>query len=175
VPVLVAVIGLFAAALTPAFAWYSSTQLERSKFEYTLIQKALEIKDRRDAAKNLKFLVDVGVIQSLDSQKITSLANDPESLPTYSSNAPISAGFPEGMKFKEAIQMISQDTDISIALTACTEPALNAEILPGKVSANNPVALIEMLRHRIKDPTVKLDYQVKEISPGSKYEVVCVQ
>jgi hypothetical protein len=171
-PVLVAVLGLIAAGASAAIAWYSSTQLERSKFEYALIQKALEIKDRREAAKNLKFLVDVGVIKSLDSQKITSLAADPESLPTYSSSAPISAGFTEGMKFRDAIQMISGDTGITVGLRGCTEPAISAEIVPGKVSANSPAALIEMLKHRIKDPAVKLDYQVKEISSG-KYDVVC--
>src|ERR1700749_1975177 len=169
---LTAVFGLIAAGVGAAFQWYSNNQLERSKFEFTLIQKALEIKDRREAAKNLKFLVDAGVIQSLDGGKIASLADKPESLPTYSSS-PISAGFPEGMKFKDAIQMISEDTGISIALTGCGETAMNAELTPGKVSASSPAALIDMLKGRIKDPAVKLDYQVKEVQSGSGYEIVC--
>lgn len=172
---LTAIVGLLGAGVGAALSGYWNTKLERSKFEFTLIQKALELKDRREAAKNLKFLVDAGVIQSLDSGKISSLADDPTSLPTYSSIAPISAGFSEGMKFKDAIQMISEDTGIAIALTGCGDSGLNAELTSGKVSAGNPVALIEMLKHRIKDPVVKLNYQVKEVSPGSKYEVVCVQ
>jgi hypothetical protein len=137
-----------------------------------LIQKSLEIKDRREAAKNLKFLVDAGVIQSLDGGKIASLADKPESLPSYSSN-PISAGFTEGMKFKDAIQMISEETGISISVTGCGESPLNAAINPGKVSASSPAALIEMLKYRIKDPAIKMNYQVKEIESGNNYEVVC--
>jgi hypothetical protein len=55
--------------------------LERQKFEFSLIQKALEIKDRNEAAKQLLFLVNSGVIQSLDSEKIRKLAEKPEDLP----------------------------------------------------------------------------------------------
>jgi hypothetical protein len=171
---LTAVFGLLAAGVGAALQGYWNTKLERSKFEFTLIQKALEIKDKREAAKNLKFLVDAGVIQSLDGGKIASLADKPESLPTYSSS-PISAGFPEGMKFKDAIQMISEDTGITIALTGCGEPVMNAEVAPGKISANSPAALIEMLKSRIKDPAIKLDYQVKEVQSGSGYEIVCTR
>ncbi len=171
---LTAVVGLFAAGVGAALQGHSNTELERSKFEFTLIQKSLEIKDRREAAKNLKFLVDAGIIQSLDGGKIASLADKPESLPTYSSS-PISVGFTEGMKLKDAVQMISEETGISIALTGCEESVMNAAMNPGKVSASSPASLLEMLKHRIKDSTVKIDYQVKEIQPGSAYEIVCAQ
>lgn len=56
-------------------------QLERQKFEFTLIQKALDIKDRNEAAKQLIFLVDSGVIQSLDGGRIRKLAENPSQLP----------------------------------------------------------------------------------------------
>lgn len=174
VAVLTAVFGLLAAGVGAALQGYWNTKLERSKFEFTLIQKSLEIKERKEAAKNLKFLVDAGVIQSLDAGKIASLAANPESLPTYSSN-PISAGFPEDTKFKDALQMISEDTGISIGVTGCSESVMNAIIKPGNLSADNPATLIEMLKHRIKDPTLKIDYQVKEVHPGSSYEVICVR
>jgi hypothetical protein len=171
---LTAVVGLIAAGVGAALQGYSNTKLERSKFEFTLIQKSLEIKDRKEAAKNLKFLVDAGVIQSLDGGKIATLADKPESLPTYSSS-PISAGFTEDMKFKDAVQMISEEAGISIGLTGCGEAVMNAAINPGKVSASSPASLIEMLKHRVKDSTVTIDYQVKEIQPGSAYEIVCAQ
>lgn len=171
---LTAVFGLFAAGVGAALQGFWNTRLERSKFEFTLIQKSLEIKDRREAAKNLKFLVDAGVIQSLDAGKIASLADKPESLPTYSAN-PISAGFTEGMKFKDAIQMISEETGISIGMTGCGETVMNAAMTSGKVSTGSPASLIDMLKHRVKDSAVKIEYQVKEIQPGSTYEVLCAQ
>jgi hypothetical protein len=172
--VLTAILGLLAAGVGAALQGYSNTKLERSKFEFTLIQKSLEIKDRKEAARNLKFLVDAGVIQSLNGEKIANLADKPENLPNYSSN-PISVSFPEGTKFKDAIKIISEETEISISMTGCGESATNAAINPGKVSASSPAALIETLKYRIKDPTVKIGYQVKEKQPGSSYEVICVQ
>lgn len=60
---------------------YSNFQLERQKFEFTLIQNALETKDTNEAAKRLQFLVKSGVITSLDSDKIQQLAENPEQLP----------------------------------------------------------------------------------------------
>ncbi|MBD2119319.1 hypothetical protein [Trichocoleus sp. FACHB-262] len=59
-------------------------QLERQKFEFSLIQKALDIKDRDEAAKQLMFLVGSGIIQSLDAEKIRELARQPSKLPVSS-------------------------------------------------------------------------------------------
>ncbi|NJP11539.1 MAG: hypothetical protein HC866_20410 [Leptolyngbyaceae cyanobacterium RU_5_1] len=59
----------------------SNFQLERQKFEFSLIQKALEIKDRNEAAKQLLFLVNSGIIQSFVitiSNSLVSLKSQPE-------------------------------------------------------------------------------------------------
>lgn len=77
-----AIFGLLGTGIGAALQGYSSLQLERQKFESSLIQKALEIKDRDEAAKTLLFLVDSGVIQSLDGEKIRKIAKNPEQLPT---------------------------------------------------------------------------------------------
>ncbi|MDJ0707242.1 MAG: hypothetical protein QNJ46_28540 [Leptolyngbyaceae cyanobacterium MO_188.B28] len=61
----------------------SNFQLERQKFEFALIQKTLESSDRKEAAKQLLFLVDSGLIQSLDSEKIRKSAANPDQLPTF--------------------------------------------------------------------------------------------
>lgn len=44
---------------------------------------------------------------------------------------------------------------------------MNAPIKPGQLSAGTPAALIEMLKYRIADPDVKVDYRVREVEPGS--------
>lgn len=76
-----AIFGLLGTGIGAAFQGYSNLQLERQKFESSLMQKALEIKDRNEAAKTLLFLVDSGVIQSLDGAKIRRIAENPEQLP----------------------------------------------------------------------------------------------
>jgi hypothetical protein len=45
------------------------------------MQKALEAKNREEIAKQLLFLVDSGVIRTLDSTKIQQVAKNPEQLP----------------------------------------------------------------------------------------------
>jgi hypothetical protein len=61
---------------------HSNTQLERQKFESALILKALETTKKEDTANNLKFLLDAGLIQSLDKGKIYELAKTPANLPS---------------------------------------------------------------------------------------------
>jgi WD40 repeat protein len=82
--ILSAVSVLLAGGIGAALQGFSNTRLERQKFESQLIQKALETKDKNEAAKNLLFLVDSGVIQSLDGHRIKEIANSPEQLPIYS-------------------------------------------------------------------------------------------
>lgn len=76
-----AIFGLLGTGIGAALQGYSSLQLERQKFESSLIQKALEVKDRNEAAKTLLFYVDSGVIQSLDGAKIRNIAENPKLLP----------------------------------------------------------------------------------------------
>ena len=86
-----AVFGLLGTGVGAALQGYANIRLERQKFEFLLIQTSLEPSaegdsddDRQEAARQLIFLVDSGIIQSLDAEKITQLAEDPENLPTFS-------------------------------------------------------------------------------------------
>jgi WD40 repeat protein len=90
--VLIALSGLLGTVLGVVFQGYNNTELERQKFESQLIQKALETKDKTEAAKNLLFLVDSGVIQQLDGHKIKEMANSPEQLPVYSELLKVAGG-----------------------------------------------------------------------------------
>jgi Circadian oscillating protein COP23 len=103
-PLLIAFITVMGGSICTAFFQaYSNNQLERQKFEFSLILKALEGKDksifmgsevadvaRTDAAKRLKFLVDLGVIKSLDSDVIDKLSRKPNELPSFESDSKVS-------------------------------------------------------------------------------------
>lgn len=97
-----AIFGLIGTGIGASLQGYSNFQLERQKFESSLIQKSLEIKDRNEAAKSLLFLVDSGIIQSLDNAKIRKIAEDPEQLPALtqllaaSSNSGVISLSPDG-------------------------------------------------------------------------------
>jgi Circadian oscillating protein COP23 len=103
-PLLIAFITVIGGSICTAFFQaYSNNQLERQKFEFSLILKALEGKDksifmgsdgtdaaRTDAAKRLKFLVELGVIKSLDSDVIDKLSRKPNDLPNFESDSNVS-------------------------------------------------------------------------------------
>jgi hypothetical protein len=76
-----AIFGLIGTGVGAALQGYWNTQLERQKFESTLLQKALETSEKNQAAKNLLFLVNTGLIQQLDANKIQEIAKDPDRLP----------------------------------------------------------------------------------------------
>ncbi|NJR62761.1 MAG: hypothetical protein HC769_30610 [Cyanobacteria bacterium CRU_2_1] len=78
------VFGVLGTAIGATLQGHANIQLERQKFEFVLIQKALENENKEEAAKELLFLVDSGVIRSLDGAKIRKLAQDPANLPTVS-------------------------------------------------------------------------------------------
>ncbi|MDJ0660325.1 MAG: M15 family metallopeptidase [Crocosphaera sp.] len=81
--VITAISGLIGTGIGVILQGYSNLNLERKKFEFSQIQKALETTDTKEAAKRLLFLVDIGVIQSLDSQRIREIAKkEPQNIPT---------------------------------------------------------------------------------------------
>lgn len=83
--VLVAVASSLLGTALGAFitGWYGLT-LERQRYEYSLIQKAVETQDYHQAATRLKFLVDTGIIRSLNANAIRDLAEkDASSIPVY--------------------------------------------------------------------------------------------
>ncbi|MFZ5448285.1 MAG: M15 family metallopeptidase [Thermodesulfobacteriota bacterium] len=80
-PLILAIVGLIGTGIGASVQGFWTTKLERQKFESSLILKALETSDQQKAAKSLKFLVDAGLIPSLNAKRIENLAKDPEKLP----------------------------------------------------------------------------------------------
>ncbi|MDQ8183775.1 hypothetical protein [Pelagicoccus sp. SDUM812005] len=76
-----AFIGIIGTGIGALSQGYHETLLERQKFESNLIFKALEPEDPKERANYLKFLVETGLINSLDVDKINKLAEQPERIP----------------------------------------------------------------------------------------------
>lgn len=85
IPVLIAVItgvaGLLGTGVGALIQGFNETKLEQQKFESNLIFKALEPKDPEARVKYLIFLLDAGLVKSLNVEKIRSLAKDPTRIP----------------------------------------------------------------------------------------------
>jgi len=69
-PLVIAFLSLLGTGLGALIQQYSATLLERNKFEYQLIQKALAAPNRHDAAKELTFFSKVGLLRGLTEGKI---------------------------------------------------------------------------------------------------------
>ena len=76
-----AIFGLLGTGVGALLQGYANTSLERQKFEFALIEKAVDTKDKAEAAKNLAFLASTGAIRSLNAQKIAELAK-PATVPS---------------------------------------------------------------------------------------------
>src|SRR5215469_16530067 len=83
-PLLLAIVGLVGTGVGAVLQGFWNTKLEREKFEFSLIEKALATADKNEAAQNLKFLVDAGLINEFNSGKIASLVSNPKALPDFS-------------------------------------------------------------------------------------------
>jgi hypothetical protein len=82
-PVLLALVGLIGTGIGAVLQGFWNTRLEREKFEFSLIQKALDTPDQKQAGRNLKFLVQAGLISGFDGKKIETLADSPDQLPIF--------------------------------------------------------------------------------------------
>lgn len=69
-----AIFGLLGTGVGVLIQGHTNATLEREKFEFGLIQKAVDNPDRQVAARNLLFLVQSGVITSLNAKNIATLA-----------------------------------------------------------------------------------------------------
>ena len=78
--VITGIIGLIGAGVANVLQTRSNLQLERQKFESSLMLKAIETGKPEVAAKNLLFLTKVGLINDA-SGRIAALANNPEDAP----------------------------------------------------------------------------------------------
>ena len=84
--VITAISGLIGTGIGAILQGNATVNLERLKFEYALIQKALELPTQAAAAKQLLFLIDSGVIKSLDGAKLKTIAKNPSQLPVFVPN-----------------------------------------------------------------------------------------
>jgi Putative peptidoglycan binding domain len=82
-PLLLAVVGLIGTGIGAVLQGFWNTRLEREKFEFSLIEKALATADKNEAAQNLRFLVDAGLINGFNADKIASVASNPKALPDF--------------------------------------------------------------------------------------------
>ena len=82
-----AIAGLIGTGIGAVLQGNANFKLERQKFEFALIQKALQSPNQNEAAKQLLFLINSGVIVSLDGEKIRNIAeNNPSQLPVLVPN-----------------------------------------------------------------------------------------
>ena len=66
-PVLIAIVStVFGTAIGAGLKGYSDIRLERLKFEFSLVQNAFENEEREEAAKQLRFIANSGVINTPD-------------------------------------------------------------------------------------------------------------
>ena len=80
-----AVFALLGTGVGAALQGYWNTRLERQKFESGLIEKALNTDKKELAAANLQFLVNAGLLLTVDPEKIQQLAQHPDQLPIRTS------------------------------------------------------------------------------------------
>lgn len=62
---------------------YWNSRLEAQKFEFSLIQRALENATPNGAAKTLNFLVSIGALSNLDENEILRRSENPGDLPVF--------------------------------------------------------------------------------------------
>jgi hypothetical protein len=85
--VITAISGLIGTGIGAVLQGNATVNLERLKFEFTLIQKALEAPSQDEAGKRLMFLVNTGVIKNLDAEKLRNIAEkNPSQLPVFVPN-----------------------------------------------------------------------------------------
>jgi hypothetical protein len=84
-PVLVAFLTALGTIIVSSTQQYATTLLERNKFEYTLIAKALAAPSQPDAAKELLFFRKVGLLKGLNEDEIGKAATgkEVEQLPVF--------------------------------------------------------------------------------------------
>jgi hypothetical protein len=82
-PLLLAIVGLIGTGIGAGLQGFWNARLEKQKFESSLVEKALSAANRDEAAKSLKFLVDAGLVNGLNTDNITKLAAKPAELPAF--------------------------------------------------------------------------------------------
>ena len=82
-PLLLTIVGLLGTGVGALIQGYWNTQLERNKFEYTLVMKAFEASDNKhEVAITLDFLEDVGLLHNVKGSRLNDFAKNPDKIPT---------------------------------------------------------------------------------------------
>lgn len=134
-PFATAIVGLVAVAVGASLQGYWATRLERTKFESTIVQDALKrTTNKQEVAKDLSFLIDTGVVRTLNIAAIRGYASTPERLPTYESiGADINIDHADGPVITVRKDQAFEYSWTSSSATACE---LYTPIGPSGISLN---------------------------------------
>lgn len=76
------VLGFISGIMIPSIEGGKAIELEQKKFEFSIIQKVInESNTREDASNELRFLVDIGVIETLSRRRVGNI--NPENIPSF--------------------------------------------------------------------------------------------
>lgn len=108
----------------------TAIDMEQRKHESTLIVNAMTLSKTQDeAARWLRFLVDAGLVPSLDGTKLSEMAASPETLParamTASYSEPSSDACSKGADVGQIV--IHTDRDNNVRLFLCAQRVENGE------------------------------------------------
>jgi Putative peptidoglycan binding domain len=82
-PLLLGLVGLLGTGLGAGSQGFWNARLERQKFESSLVTKALDTSNMDEAARRLRFLVESGLIDGLNTENIIALTKSPQQLPSF--------------------------------------------------------------------------------------------
>lgn len=103
VTIATALVGLVGTGVGVSIQGYHDTKLERQKFESTLILQALEPVDPNARANYLLFLIEAGLVDSLDVEQIKALTDDPARLPSTNPD----------LKLQSAVDILSSPESVA--------------------------------------------------------------
>ncbi|SHI85376.1 N-acetylmuramoyl-L-alanine amidase [Hymenobacter daecheongensis DSM 21074] len=128
IPLLIALVGLAASAITAVVQKSTSIELERNRFRSSLLLKALDAQGTENISKTLLFMVDTKILEDKDGS-IRRAANKPEELPTErDTTARIKFGTPKTPRVIDKIVVSDTgiETDYARLLAAMKQPAIMA-------------------------------------------------
>ena len=80
-------VGLIGTGVGAGLQGFSNYLLERHKFEYSLVQKALSAPSQKESAQSLKFLLNAGLLRGLNEDNVSAAAKDEKNLPVFLGSA----------------------------------------------------------------------------------------
>ncbi len=84
-----AIFGIFGTVIGAAWQGYLNFQIERQKFELSIVDEILDPENPEETSKALQFMNDIGIVKSLNKEGINKYANNPKNLPNVRRFLPI--------------------------------------------------------------------------------------